>query len=227
MAAINDIITRIKDLVGDEVTDIEGYKDLINSGFNHAADLIPSNSELWRASTVHVGTDLTIDAADAKLLLITRRDSDGVFRVAKEVSLDYLKRGEDSTSIYYNAGNYRNPIYSYDADGDIIIRPSATHYNIYRYVYLTNQDITTLTSGATHADASTWGFPEQALFLGILKASSYLLQAKISDSVQEEEDTELLSLLQGQVSTIDKMVMEELQRLGLPFQAVGDGNDIE
>jgi hypothetical protein len=23
------------------------------------------------------------------------------------------------------------------------------------------------------------------------------------------------------------MVMEELQRLGLPFQAVGDGNDIE
>ena len=65
------------------------------------------------------------------------------------------------------------------------------------------------------------------MFLGILKASSYLLQAKISDSVQEEEDTELLSLLQGQVSTIDKMVMEELQRLGLPFQAVGDGNDIE
>ena len=54
-----------------------------------------------------------------------------------------------------------------------------------------------------------------------------MLQAKISDSVQEEEDTELLSLLQGQVSTIDKMVMEELQRLGLPFQAVGDGNDIE
>lgn len=227
MAAINDIITRIKDLVGDEVTDIEGYKDLINSGFNHAADLIPSDSELWRASTVHVGTDLTIDAADAKVLLVTRRDTSGVYRVAKEVSLDYLKRGEDSTSIYYNAGNYKNPIYSYDPDGDIIIKPNATHYNIYRYVYLTNEDITSLSSGATHASGGVWGFPEQALFLGILKASSYLLQAKISDAVQEEEDNELLSLLQGQISTIDKMVMEELQRLGLPFQAVGDGNDIK
>ena len=45
MAAINNIITRIKDLVGDEVTSIEGYKDLINSGFNYVADLIPSESE--------------------------------------------------------------------------------------------------------------------------------------------------------------------------------------
>ena len=29
----NSIFTRIKDLVGDEVTNIVGYKDLINSGF--------------------------------------------------------------------------------------------------------------------------------------------------------------------------------------------------
>ena len=65
------------------------------------------------------------------------------------------------------------------------------------------------------------------LFLGILKASSYLLQAKVSDAVQEEEDNELLGLLQGQIVTVDKMIQGELQRLGLPFQLVGDGNDIK
>ena len=221
MASHNTIITRIKDLVGDEITSIEGYLDLINSGFNYAADLIPSDSELWRTANVSSTTDLTIDASDAKVILVTRKDSDNVYRVAKEVPLDYLKRGEDNTSIYYNEGDYRNPIYSYDADGDMVIKPTTSSFKIYRYTYLTDTNITGL------YDGSTFGFPEQALFLGILKACSYLLQAKVSDAVQEEEDNELLALLQGQIATIDKMTQEELQRLGLPFQLVGDGNDIE
>ena len=52
MAAHNTTLTRIKDLVGDDVTDIIGYKDLINSGFNYVVDLIPNNSELWRSSNL-------------------------------------------------------------------------------------------------------------------------------------------------------------------------------
>lgn len=223
MAAHNTILVRIKDLVGDEVTDIEGYLDLINSGFNHAADLIPSDSELWRSALITSTTDLTsVDASDAKVILVTRQDDGGVDRIAKEVSLDYLKRGQsDTTSIYYNAGNYRNPIYSFEANGDMVIKPDGGTVAIYRYTYLTSTNITTL------SDGSSFDFPEQALFLGILKACSYLLQAKISNAVQEDEDSELLALLQGQVNTIDKMTMEELQRLGLPFQSVGDGNDIK
>tara|TARA_R110002020_G_scaffold300511_1_gene516113 strand:+ start:76 stop:747 length:672 start_codon:yes stop_codon:yes gene_type:complete len=223
MAAINSIITRIKDLVGDEVTSIEGYKDLINSGFNHAADLIPSDSELWRSAFIESSTDKsTLDASDAKVILVTRQDNSGVDRVAKEVTLDYLKRGQsDSTSIYYNAGNYRNPIYSFEPNGDMVIKPDGGTIAIYRYTYLTSTDVTDLTHG------ETFDFPEQALFLGILKACSYLLQAKISEAVQEEEDNELFALTQGQIATIDKITQEELQRLGLPFQLVGDGNDIK
>tara|TARA_R110002020_G_scaffold444956_2_gene656663 strand:- start:100 stop:768 length:669 start_codon:yes stop_codon:yes gene_type:complete len=219
--AASSIITRIKDLVGDEVTSIEGYKDLINSGFNHAADLIPSDSELWRSALIESTTDLsTIKASNSKVILVTRQDSNSVDRVAKEVSLDYLKRGQDDpTSIYYNAGNYRNPIYSFEPNGDMVIKPTGGTVAIYRYVYLVETNITDETDG------TDFDFPQQALNLGILKACSYLLQAKISEAVQEEEDNELFALTQGQISTIDKMIQEELQRLGLPFQLVGDGND--
>ena len=219
--AASSIITRIKDLVGDEVTSIEGYKDLINSGFNYAADLIPSDSELWRSALIESTTDLsTIKASNSKVILVTRQDSNSVDRVAKEVSLDYLKRGQaDPTSIYYNAGNYRNPIYSFEPNGDMVIKPTGGTVAIYRYVYLVETDITEKTDG------TDFDFPQQALNLGILKACSYLLQAKISEAVQEEEDNELFALTQGQISTIDKMIQEELQRLGLPFQLVGDGND--
>lgn len=221
--AASSIITRIKDLVGDEVTSIEGYKDLINSGFNHAADLIPSDSELWRSALIESTTDLsTIKASNSKVILVTRQDSNSVDRVAKEVSLDYLKRGQaDPTSIYYNAGNYRNPIYSFEPNGDMVIKPTGGTVAIYRYVYLVGTNITDKTDG------TDFDFPQQALNLGILKACSYLLQAKISEAVQEEEDNELFALTQGQISTIDKMIQEELQRLGLPFQLVGDGNDIK
>ena len=218
----SSIITRIKDLVGDEVTSIEGYKDLINSGFNHAADLIPSDSELWRSALIKASTVETTDVANSKIILVTREDNGGNDRVAKEVSLDMLKRGEgDATSIYYNAGNYKNPIYSFEPNGTMVVRPSGGNIAIYRYVYLTNTDITEKTSG------NDFDFPQQALNLGILKACSYLLQAKVSEAVQEEEDNELFALTQGQIATIDKMIQEELQRLGLPFQLVGDGNDIK
>ena len=92
---------------------------------------------------------------------------------------------------------------------------------VFYYKYLTDEDITALDNGVT------FNYPEILLHLGILKASSHLLQAKVSQAVQEEEDNELLGLLNGQIATIDKSMQEELQRLGLPSHLVGDGNDIE
>jgi len=38
---------------------------------------------------------------------------------------------------------------------------------------------------------------------------------------------ELLALLQGQITLIDKAINDEAQRVGLPHHLVGDGNDTE
>jgi len=105
----------------------------------------------------------------------------------------------------------------------MVVKPLGGTVKIFRFEYLQNEDLTldSVTNGYSMR------FPDAAVQFGILKACSYLLQAKISEAVQEEEDNELLALLQNQIASIDKLTQEEMQRLGLPFQAVGDGNDIE
>ena len=223
MATANSTtIERIQDFVGDEVTDIEGYKDLIVAGFNYVADLIPNTSELWMGTNFRETSSVSFaDASDYKIIQVTSTDANSIKRICKEVPIEYMRRGEDTSSIYYNAGNYKNPIYSFDPEGTIIIKPEPSSFEIFYYTYITDTDITSL------KDYSSVGFPHQAVFLAILKACSNLLQAKISQAVQEEEDNELLALLNGQMATVDKLTQEELQRLGLPFQLVGDGDDIK
>ena len=223
MATNKDVITRIKDLVGDTITDIEGYEDLIASGFNYVADLIPVNSEMWQdANASSSSTSTTFDSISTrKLLSVLSKDANGVFRVCKEVPFEFYTRGEDSSSIYYNAGSYKSPIFSFNQDGVIQIKPTPVSVDIRYFTYLTNETVTTL------SEFSGIDFPQEAVYLAILRSCSNLLQARVSQAVQEEEDNELLAILTGQISTIDKMAQEEMQRLGLPFQQVGDGNDIK
>ena len=135
MASHNDILTRIKDLIGDDVTDITGYKDLINSGFNYVVDLIPNTSEFWRTSNLSKVSSISNNSANLKIILITRSDSsDTIKRICTEVPLDYLRRGEDTSSIYYNAGNYKNPIFSIAVNGDVVVRPTGGIVDIYYHV---------------------------------------------------------------------------------------------
>ena len=233
----NSILTRIQDFVGDDVSSIIGYKDIINTGFNFVADLIPAESEIWKDAqisnvatyltdlpTVIGGVEVSLSAR-TRVLLVTRTDSDGIGRVCKEVSFDMLQRGQDSTSIYFNGGNYKNPVYSYNINGEIVIQPTMTESpvggNVSYFLYLTNEDLT----DSGEVDGTNFRFPNEALYLGILRASYNLLQAKVSQAVHEDEDAELLSLVQAQMALVDKAFQEEIQRLGLPHQLIGDGNE--
>lgn len=221
MTASKNVITRIQDLVGDDVTTVDGYKDLICSSFNAIADMIPNDSELWRHSELDESSSLE-DSSGFKVIIVTRYDStDSIERVAKEVPLDYLKRGEDPTSIYYNAGNYKNPIFSFTPDGTFVGKPTGGTFKIYYFEYLTGAgpDVTLVT------DFADIRFPEEAAFLAILKSASNLIQPLISNAVQDEEDQELLALLTGQSNSIDRLITSETTRLNLPNKLVGDGDD--
>ena len=219
---------RIQDYVGDEVTLIEGYKDITIAAFNHVADIIPKDSEMWKqtgrvAMSVFLSTFPVVDKV--RVLKVTRTDSAGIVRICEEIPYNSLQRGADTTSIYYNERNYRSPVYSFDEDGALVIKPTpldtATLAHVFYYAYLTNTDVWDETDG------SSFKFPQEALQLAILKASCNLLYAKVSEAVQEEEDMELLALLQGQITLIDKAINDEAQRVGLPHHLVGDGNDTE
>ena len=226
MSDYTTVLARIQDLIGDDVTDISSYKDLIHSGFNHVADIIPITSELWLDIWLGEATSEDYgDSSDNKFIRVVVTNNNQT-REAEEVEWKFLKRGEDSSSIYYNAGNYKNPIYSFDPDGDLIIKPDPDSVEVYYFTYFNSVDASSIFNTAGD-EPYKMGFPQQAVFAGILKASLNLLQAKVSLAVQEEEDLELLQLLNGQVASIDRLYKEELQRLNLPVHLVGDGNDIK
>ena len=219
---------RIQDYVGDEITLIEGYKDIVVHAFNNVADTIPKDSEMWKVvAQVNLATFLSefpvIDKV--RVLMVTRTDSAGIIRVCEEVPYDSFQRGTDETSIYYNERNYRSPVYSFDETGALVIKPtpldSSTSAYVFYFAYLTNTDVWDETDG------SSFNFPQEALQLAILKAASNLLYAKVSEAVQEEEDMELLQLLQGQIALMDKAGQDEARRIGVPHQLVGDGDDIK
>ena len=86
MATANSTtIERIQDFVGDEVTDIEGYKDLIVAGFNYVADLIPNTSELWMGDNTDKETSSAsfADASDYKIIQVTSTDANSIKRICK------------------------------------------------------------------------------------------------------------------------------------------------
>ena len=51
------------------------------------------------------------------------------------------------------------------------------------------------------------------------------MHAQISNAVHDDEDQELVTLLNANAVSIDKAMQEEMQRLNLPHQLVGDGQE--
>ena len=142
--AVNTVLERIQDLIGSDVntTEILTLKDLVNTGFNYVADMLPQQSEFWRiASLPNYDSVAAINAADLsssdyKVISITREDSSGIPRMCMEVSFSDYQKGQDNTSIFYNQKNFKNPMYTFDETGDLIISPTGGTVKIYYYKYL-------------------------------------------------------------------------------------------
>ena len=71
------------------------------------------------------------------------------------------------------------------------------------------------------------GFPELAYNAGCIKSALNLLQAKISDAAQDDEDMELVQILQTQKANLEKEFQSELQRLQIPYKVVGVPDDVK
>lgn len=234
MAANKTILERVNDLLGDDVTaaNIPSLLDLMASAINYVADVIPSNSELWKSVTMGTSQDTTamnfVDAANCKIISVSNTSSsDGIERLCTEIPLDSFRRGEDVTSIFYNQKNTRNPIYTFTEEGDIEVRPTGGVIDIRFFPYKTGtstfaHDGEVVTLEAIK-DFTAIPFPEQASFMLILKICDNIMQVKVSQAVQDEEDQELLNLLSAQSATIKTLGQEEMQRLNVPATFVGDG----
>jgi hypothetical protein len=144
-----------------------------------------------------------------KVLLVLRRESSGgVRRECRVVSLQEYYRTLDTGSIYL--ATKHTPIYSYTSNGGntgISLHPLPTADETARIYYFT-YPITDVLTSAT----SISGVPNEAEQAIVLKACIKLLQAYISDYVQDEEDTEMQNMLLSQQKTLEQQYQSEMIR---------------
>ena len=213
--------------------------ELMKSGFNYVADLIPVESELWSHDNLQYTSDLThvfnISHTATKIIRVIRTDN-SIERVCTEVSYNNFKRGKDSTSIFYNSNNIKSPIWTMTPRGKIEVSPDTTvgaspSITVYYWTYEYNDYFGTSDGGdvfdAMHITEDIF-FPREAHLLAIIKAASNILQVKIGTAVHDDEDSELLGLLQTQMAILDRWFIAEAERLRLPYKEIGvEENDIK
>ena len=217
--ANNSIAIRIQDLIGTDMDAslVTSYVDLVNAGFNAIADLIPVTSELWSTSTLPTPLAGEADMTGKKVIMVTRTESGDIERICREMSYrDYL-RGQAAGSIFYIVDGSRIPAFTIEPSGTLKIAPALGNnaMEVYYFQYITS-DITEKLELQTDT-----GYPQEAEFAGCIASALNLLQARVSFSVQDDEDMELVQLLQAQSASLQAQLQGEAQRLGLPYKIIG------
>jgi len=216
------IVQRITDLIGSDAfsdTVLTNEVDLINAAINEIADSI-SEDLLLKYSTnpgrLEEASEWLVE--NRKILRVTRVDanSGGIERECQPLDRAAFSSAQDSTSIHY-ATAY-SPVYHLDSKNAgaatlkiiPVCNASGQEGRIWYYPYVTNG---TDTTGLTQATLNTaYYLPNECIHALALKASINILQAYISNQVQDEEDIEMLQMVQTQLKGLEKSYQQEIQR---------------
>ena len=204
---------RIEDLIGSDyaVIPANSRNDLVNAAVSEVADSLPPELLLKYCSNVTEFTASYDGPEEKKVLLVTRKVSDvtNELRECTPVPYNEFLRASDSTSMY--EATIQTPVYTYDvtaADNPILkVHPAPTNdtkAKVWFYLY---------PIGSTAMDASTLaGLPDSCLQAIVLRSCINLLQAYISDFVQDEEDVEMQGMLTAQIEQLHKAFVMEMGR---------------
>jgi hypothetical protein len=219
MAVNATIANRITDLIGSEYSTIpsNSYKDLINAAFNEIADNIKPELLLkYSAAPTTVTSSSGVSIEDKKILKVTRIDANGgVERECKLLNRTEFSIATDSTSIHYST--VYSPIYKIHSDNTastLVIFPncdsSGQEGKIWFFSYaLASTDL----SGITTATLNTTHFmPSEIMHSLVLKSCINILQAYMSNQIQDEEDSEIVQLLQAQIQGLQQDYQQEFSR---------------
>jgi len=210
---------RITELIGSDYTTIasNSYIDLFNAAISEVADMLPSDLLLKYAvdpinlsnspdSWAHDGT--AGGPEGKKILLVLRKESaGGIRRECNPVSIGDYYRAMDTGSLYL--ATKHTPIYAYVTDGgntniSLFPLPTADETAMIYYFAYPTADKTTSTS--------IEGFPNEVEQALVLKACMNILQAYISEFVQEEEDEEMLRMITSQIQSLQAQYQQEMAR---------------
>ena len=223
MASVTTFANRLIELIGSDYSTIAATSqyDLFNGAIAEVADMLPAELLLKYAvdpidlsnspdSWAHDGT--AGGPEGKKILLVLRRESSGgVRRECTPVSISDYYRAMDTGSIYL--ATKHTPIYAYVTNGgntNISLFPLPTADEtamIHYFAYLTADQT---------GNSAIAGFPNEVEQAVVLKASINIIQAYISDFVQDEEDQEMLTMLSGQVQSLSSLYTVEISRFREP-----------
>lgn len=214
MAATFD--TRIKDLIGDYTTRLDSNhrSDLLNTSIAMVADSVKPELLLKYAKAPQSITDSSgwNSIEGKKVLLVTRLDaSGGVDRECQIVSISEFSQAADTDSMY--EATAFSPIACYTTSGAVAVLkvlpvPTGTEsVNVYYFEYPTS-DLT----ASNDATLNAAGIPDQLFHVIALKTSIVMLQAYMSNAVQDEEDQEIVSIVQAQIASLIQQYELEIAR---------------
>ena len=213
---------RITDLIGSDYNTIPSYGgDLINSAINEIADMISEDLLLKYSKTPGVlqsNSEWLVEGR--KILKVTRIDADsnGIERECLPVDRVGFSLASDSGSIYKATAS--SPIYHLDSENagaatlKIIPEPGSTQRGkIWYFSYITSSspdsDITDLTEATLN---TALYLPNNLIYAIALKSSINILNAYISNQVQDEEDIEMMQMIQSQIGGLEKNFQQEIAR---------------
>tara|TARA_R100000152_G_C6771571_1_gene198125 strand:+ start:537 stop:1220 length:684 start_codon:yes stop_codon:yes gene_type:complete len=220
---------RIQDLIGFDYSSnsINTENEAIHTAFAEIVDTVPDSILIKYArmdSNTLNGTnpDTTFDTKGKKIVRVIRKESTGgPYRECEFVdAIDFDTAYNDSSSIYYRT-NF-SPVWTAYPNGTqtyMKVRPTPTDnepVTIYYLIYLTGND------DVDGADSTT-SIPNEFEHAVALRAALYILQTMISDTIQDDEDDEMLNMLNNQQQSLQAMYQVEMQRLtGEKGQQMGE-----
>ena len=219
MANGGTIANRITDLIGSQYSTDAAYAgDFINAAINEIADMVSEDLLIKYSRTPGELTSNSEWLVEGrKILKVTRIDSDssGIERECKPLGRDMFAVAGDSGSIHYATAF--SPIYHLDtanagsATLKILPEPGGTQRGkIWYFSYVADN---TDTTGVTAATLNTsYYLPSELIHAVALKSSVNLLNAYISNQIQDEEDIEMLQMLQAQLQLLEKSYTTEMSR---------------
>ena len=217
MANSGALTVRITDLIGSQYNTDASYEgDLINAAINEVADMLPVEILIKYSRTPgQLTSNSEWLTEDRKILQVTRIDANtgGIERICTEVNRARFAVAGDSGSIYEATAH--SPIFHHDTANagagtlKILPEPTASQIGKIWYFAYASGDNTAITQASLNTSLY---MPSNLIHAIALKSSVNILKAYISNQVQDEEDSEMVSMVNAQIQVLEKDFLSEMQR---------------
>jgi hypothetical protein len=205
------IFDKVKDIIGDNVSvEVTALNDYINTAISEIADIAPTDIFLKYGGGMKMSLTESAPDADArgkKILSVTRTENGTTQpRDCMQVNqLDFETKYNNSGSTY-NATNL-TPVWS-TVEELIKIAPSLGSGDTAKVYVFEYPDVDWVNSELTSINQ----FPPELEQAVIFRAGINIIQSYLSNSVQDDEDAEMQSMLVNQSQSLSTAYQQEIAR---------------